>query len=261
MSKVIKSLSNREQSSTLDPPGTPPGGSLQRTIIERFGRSVISGQWEAGTVLNMDDLALEHGVSRSVIREAVGVLTNYGLLESRKRRGTIVLESSAWNAFAPDVIAWRLDDPQQRDEQFRSLVELRMAIEPVAAYLAAYRIDPEQGKQLISVAEKMIELGASGRLDRFLEADLLFHQILLQGSNNDLFLTLNMFIEEILAGRHRLGRMPFRTDPGATDQHLVLAKAIAHGDPLAARAACTYIVEQAAEELNLADPTLRALHN
>lgn len=229
------------------------GETLQRGVIEQLGRKIVTGQWPAGSVLRMDTLATQLGISRSVVREAVGVLSTLGLVRSRKHRGTTVLASSKWNAFAPDIIAWRLDDPAQRDEQFRSLVELRSAVEPLAAQLAAHRIDPQAAAEMVEIATAMVDTGIAGQIAAFVEADLIFHRLLLQASGNALFASLDQILAEILAGKHRLGLMPITTDPVATRRHLELAQAIAAHDATTAMTACSYIVQQSAQELHARD--------
>ncbi|WIY84173.1 FCD domain-containing protein [Propionimicrobium sp. PCR01-08-3] len=218
-------------------------------MVERLGREIVTSRYSSGTVLRMDELAGDFGVSRSVIREAISVLAGSGLVQSRKHRGTVVQERKMWNALAPDVISWHLDDPAQRDAQFRALVELRTAIEPPAAYLAALHIEPDQAKQLIQLATVMVNAGEAGRIDTFVDADLVFHSLVLQGSGNPLFASLEQILNEILAGKYRLGLMPIVPDPVASRRHLELAEAIASHDADSAGKACRFIVQQSADEL------------
>ncbi len=228
----------------------PSGGLLQREVVERLGSNIVTGMWPTGTVLHMDDLADQLGVSRSVIREAIGVLAENGLVHSRKHRGTVVQHHSSWNALASDVISWRLNDPAQRAAQFRSLVELRSAIEPHAAWLAAQRVDADQAEQLVGLATRMVGSGTAGNVDDFVAADLIFHRLVLQASGNPLFLSLEQILNEILAGKYRLGLMPVAPDAAASQHHLDLAEAIAAHDSSGAAEACRFIVQQSADELS-----------
>lgn len=243
--------------SAAQPTPSPSGGLLQREVIEQLGKQIVTGRWPGGTVLRMDELADQLDVSRSVIREAMSALSGNGLVQSRKHRGTVVQDPSLWNAFAPDVIAWRLDDPAQRDEQFRSLVELRTAVEPQAARLAAERIDSDRAAEMIRLAARMVESGSMGKVDEFVEADVVFHRLLLQSSGNPLFASLEQILNEILAGKYRLGLMPIIPDPQASHRHLELATAIASGDAPTAVTACLEIVVQSAEELGNSSPQPR----
>ena len=45
------------------------------------------------------------GVSRTVVREATKVLAAKGMVESRSKRGTVILPRSEWRLLDPDVLA------------------------------------------------------------------------------------------------------------------------------------------------------------
>ena len=110
--------------------------SLHHRAIENLGTRIISGELPAGHIMLAENLEDELKVSRSVIREAVRVLQSLGLVETTKRVGIRVLPPSRWNPFDPQVIRWRLAS-KARGAQLRSLAELRSAVEPAAAELAA----------------------------------------------------------------------------------------------------------------------------
>ncbi|MDO5720364.1 MAG: FCD domain-containing protein [Actinomycetaceae bacterium] len=231
-------------------PQVPSGGALQRAIVEHLGRRIVLGELPPGTLLNMDDLTVELGVSRSVIREAVSVLASLGLVRSRKRKGTTVRDVSHWRALSPDIISWRLDDPNQRDDQFRSLIEFRVAVEPKAANLAAQRASEYAGDQLIELALQMQSAGVKGPTDLFLTLDTRFHNTILLLSENALFASMGIIVSETLAGRHRLGLMPpERPNIDAMQWHIDLARAIREGRSLDAQTVAFDIVKQSEQEL------------
>jgi hypothetical protein len=64
------------------------------------------------------------------------MLTGKGLLTARPRKGTTVRPASQWNLFDPDVLRWLLERKFSL-ELLRHFSELRFAIEPAAAALAA----------------------------------------------------------------------------------------------------------------------------
>ena len=101
-------------------------------VLDRLGESIASGARAPGTVLTLAGLEEEFAVSRTLVREVVRVLESMGMVESRRRVGVTVRPPRDWNPFDPRLIRWRLGGPG-RDEQLRSLTELRTAIEPVAA--------------------------------------------------------------------------------------------------------------------------------
>src|SRR3546814_2188286 len=76
--------------------------------------------------------------SRTVLREAIKMLAAKGMVVSRSKVGTRVRERSAWNMFDTEVLRWYLEGGVDR-RFLRDLAEIRLAVEPAAAALAAAR--------------------------------------------------------------------------------------------------------------------------
>src|SRR5829696_9603482 len=110
-------------------------------LLETLGRAIVTGAYETERFPTEAELAAQHAVSRSVTREAVKMLTAKGLLTARPRKGTTVQPSSSWNLFDTDVLRWLLEREFSLD-LLRQFSELRIAIEPAAAALAAREADP-----------------------------------------------------------------------------------------------------------------------
>ncbi|NUO36861.1 MAG: FadR family transcriptional regulator [Dermatophilaceae bacterium] len=213
-------------STTLDAPAHR-SAPLHAQLVDTLGRQVVSGELPPGTVLRIDQLDERHGVSRSVVREAVRVLDSMGLVEARKRLGVRVLPSSSWNVFDPRVIRWRLDGPG-REQQLLSLGEVRRGIEPVAAELAAAHASPEQCGVMVGAVVQMAVHAKSGDLEAYLRADQLFHATLLAASGNEMLAALGDVVVEL--------PLP-RPDSATVRLHGDLVEAVQLGDPAGARAA------------------------
>src|SRR6201987_1756944 len=108
-------------------------------VARGIGIDILAGRYAEGARLPGDaELTASFGVSRPVLREAVKTLVAKGLLSTKARVGTVVRERAAWNMFDIDVLAWHLD--AGIDKRFlRDLAEIRLAVEPRAAALAAER--------------------------------------------------------------------------------------------------------------------------
>lgn len=221
---------------------------LHDLAVEHLGTRIVSGELAAGSVLRTDALEQDLEVSRSVVREAVRVAQSLGLVESVKRVGIRVLPMSSWNLFDPSVIRWRLTS-RQKGGQLRSLTELRTAIEPVAAELAARFAPPELGSALMGVAADMRAAGRSGDAERFLELDVEFHRAVLRASGNEMFAALGDAIGEVLRGRSSSGLMPRRPSEDAMQWHVDVADAILAGRPDAARAAMLRVLGRTADDV------------
>lgn len=239
-------------------PATPTpgaGGSLaslpglHARVLDQLGTAICGGEMEAGDVLYIDELVERYAVSRSVVREALRVLSSMGMVESRRRVGTIIRPSLHWNVYDPQVIRWRLAS-SGRVDQLRTLTELRTAVEPQAALLAAGRATNDEASNLVGLAAKMWAAGKGDDEDEFLRLDIEFHRLVLASSGNEMFLKLNDLVAEVLTGRHHYGLMPHQPHEVALQMHADVANAIQRRDGEAARTGMLRIMEQAFDEMS-----------
>lgn len=208
-----------------------PAPVLHNSVLVRVGIEIAQGIRPAGSVITLAQLESEAGVSRTVIREVVRILESKGMVESRRRVGVTVLPVAAWNVLDPQLIRWRLLGPE-RVTQLHRLTEMRLALEPTAARLAATRATPEMANELMELAGRLRTIGQSGQGDEqpYLETDIAFHALLLEASGNDMLASLHGIVTEVLAGRTDLGLSPAHPVPGAFDNHEGIAQAILDGD-------------------------------
>jgi DNA-binding FadR family transcriptional regulator len=220
-------------------------GELHANLLDALGGGIVSNRLAPGQVLTLDGVSAEHGVSRSVAREAVRVLESMGMVTSRRRVGITIQTSEKWNVFDPRLIRWRLD-AGDRAAQLVSLSELRRGFEPAAAALAARRADPHHCRVMAAAVSDMVVHGRSGDLDSYLMADKVFHRTLLEASGNEMFRALNAVVAEVLAGRTHHGMMPERPNTAAIALHDEVARAIRLRDEGAAERAMRAIIDEAA---------------
>jgi DNA-binding FadR family transcriptional regulator len=167
----------------------------------------------------------------------------------RRRVGVTVRPNHEWNLYDPLVIRWRLAGVD-RIGQLRSLTELRSAVEPVAARLAALRATPEQCGQLTGLIVQLSTTAKARDLEAFLQHDIAFHRCVLVASGNEMFARLSDTVAEVLTGRTTYGLMPEEPDPAAVRMHAEVAEAIHSGEPERAEAAMRQIVSGAAAEMS-----------
>ncbi|WNO53665.1 FadR/GntR family transcriptional regulator [Stakelama saccharophila] len=160
------------------------GRNLTYGLLDNLGRAIITGVYADTPFPTEGELAKQHGVSRSVTREAVKMLTAKGLLSARPRQGTMVQPSGNWNLFDTDVLRWMLDRSFSV-ELLREFNQLRTAIEPEAAALAAAFGDAQQ-HAAISAGLARMQAADRGE-DDVLDADIAFHVAVLQASGNPFF--------------------------------------------------------------------------
>jgi DNA-binding FadR family transcriptional regulator len=168
------------------------GRNLTFGMLDALGKAIVTGAYEAERFPTEAELARQHAVSRSVTREAVKMLTAKGLLTARPRTGTTVQPASHWNLFDPDVLRWLLDRKFSLS-LLRQFSELRIAIEPAAAALAARRGDRE-ALGGIAASYRRMEAAESGR-DDALESDIAFHIAVLSASGNPFYMQFRDLVE------------------------------------------------------------------
>ena len=172
-----------------------PGRNLTYAMLDEVGRTIVTGGYEGSGFPTEAELAKEHSVSRSVTREAVKMLTAKGLLTARPRKGTTVQPSSSWNLFDPDVLRWLLERKFSLG-LLRQFSELRLAIEPNAAALAAQAADDARIAAIAAGFARMEE-GEAGRDDP-LEADIAFHIAILNASANPFYMQFRDLVSTAL---------------------------------------------------------------
>ena len=160
------------------------GRNLTYGLLEQLGKQIVIGAFEKTGFPTEAALSEHFGVSRSVTREAVKMLTAKGLLTARPRQGTSVQPVSAWNLFDTDVLHWLLER-KFSVALLAQFNELRAAIEPAAAALAARAADAA-GLARIEAGFARMEAAEQGG-DDGLEADIAFHLAILRASGNPFF--------------------------------------------------------------------------
>lgn len=222
---------------------TSLGRNLTYGLLDHLGKSIVTGGYDDKPFPTEAELSKQHGVSRSVTREAVKMLTTKGLLSARPRQGTIVQPGDSWNLFDPDVLRWQLDR-KFSIELLREFSELRIAIEPAAAALAARAAD-NAGLTAIRAGFVRMQAAEAGN-DDTLEADIAFHLSILRASANPFFAQFRDVVATALRTSIRFtNRIKGRTADLAA--HEAVKVAIEAHDPAAAQAAMLGIIDDVME--------------
>ncbi|WP_454296464.1 FadR/GntR family transcriptional regulator [Salana multivorans] len=216
---------------------------LHLACSRELGLEVIDGVWPEGTPRTLEEISDRFGISRTVAREASAQLEALGLVLARRRRGLVAQSPSAWNYLNPLLIEWRLHS-SQREDQLRSLTQLRLVVEPEAADGAARNADIHTRARLLPLAAEMRRTGEAGALEEFLQHDIEFHRLILRSSGNELFAALSDLVATVLQGRTELGLMQAQPMPVALAGHEAVAEAIFRGQPEQARAAMQGILDE-----------------
>lgn len=211
-------------------------------IARTIGMEILSGAYAPGTKLPQEAVLMERfDVSRTVLREVMKTLSAKGLVVLKTRIGARILNSSSWNFFDAELLAWRVEIGL--DEEFRrSLIEIRLSVEPSAASLAAERRTDSHVMQLRDCVRRMAE--SNGDRGKFAEADLEFHQLIGVASGNPMMRSLAAVIEAALfASFSQNSPVEDPNDLKVTAaSHGAIVDAIASGNTARARAAMVDVI-------------------
>ncbi len=222
---------------------------LHQEVVHALGLRIVRGDYQPGeTLARADDMAAAIGVSRTVLREALKVLAEKGMIESRPRSGTRVRSRSDWNLVDPDVIGWRREGGP--DLQFlRDLTEVRLIVETDAARLAAERATPDDLERITALSATMER--HVDDIDRYAAADLELHAAILLATHNHLLAQLADTLSEGLTAsrevtRHRPGGHGY-----SLPLHVRLVESIVARDPAGAESVMGTLVRRSLEDIEL----------
>lgn len=226
-------------------PRRSAAGGLPLQVAQEIARRILAGHYPPGETIPVEcALAEEFGVSRSVLREAVKLLSAKGLLLTRPKLGTFVRPVAEWSHLDPDLLAWRAELGVEEDFE-QHLAEVRLLFESEAAALAAERATPEQRQSILKALEAMEE---ASDLESQVTSDLHFHRCVLDATGNPLLLALGGAVSGALAQSFAASSHMNHIWKEALKRHRRLAEAIAAGDRTEARLAMLDIIIRHAKE-------------
>lgn len=228
------------------------GRGLHRAVVEELGLRIVRGDYAPGTRIDVEALEPELGVSKSVIREAARVIREKGLINSWQKRGTFVTNRDEWKLLDTDVMMWRREAQRDDDQLLTDLSQLRDAIEPAAAALAASQRTEDDLLRLDAAFESFARAGEN--VHQLAEADLDFHLRILDATHNELFVRLDTVIIHALNARNRIQHHPGANWRDPVPDHRAVLEAIRQGSPQIADAAMRYALRESDEDLTRGEP-------
>jgi len=204
--------------------------TLTEKLASAIADGILNGSLKPGVRLDEVGLALQHGVSRTPVREALRQLTASGLIDMRPRKGAVVSKAT----------------PEQVESLFVAMAEM----EATCARLAAMSMTPVERRRLQARHEAMTALAGQGDPAAYADANVAFHSAIYAGAHNA------PIAEYAMSLRRRVGpfrRAQFQVEGRLTrsnQEHDAVVRAILVGDAAAAHAAMLHhvsLVEDAFE--------------
>jgi DNA-binding FadR family transcriptional regulator len=199
-------------------------------IAETLEARYVEAGAEPGTKLPSErELATRLGVSRPVVREALRILIERGLIEVAPGRGAFVRAPLPSDVARPFQALYRRGQATTRD-----LIEARIVLESEAAGLAAERATAADTDEL----ERVIgELDAERGLVALARLDLAFHTLVSRAAGNPVLEQMFRSISGLIF-EHMLRSYADPTiGQEANPYHRLVAAAIRDRDPATARRA------------------------
>jgi len=214
-----------------------PGGrpNLVNKLADDLRREIASGAIPVGEKLPSEAaLTTLHGVSRTVVREAVAALRADGMVEARQGAGVFVVNAQPANVAPFQPVDF---------DKFSSVIEmmeLRTAVEVEAAALAAARRSPAQEEAISEALMAIDRVAETG--EEASRQDLAFHLAIARATNNPRF---EQFLAMLDLDAIPRARLKMNGESGGNQQYLAqlqdehrrIADAISARDESAARAA------------------------
>lgn len=221
-------------------PRLETAGLVERAV-EAIRRHILANHsGTSGYLFSQGELSQSLGVSRSVVREAMRILQSQGLVEISQGRRPRVKPAGT------DAVIDSLTTLLKRSSiSMLDLVEVRIPLETEIAALAAERHTEEDVAALKAAVGRLEE--AAG-LERQVEADVHFHQLLAKATGNKIF----DLLLEILAQLLKESRRRTISESGVEvpiQHHTAILKAVEKGSALEARRAMLYHLTMAKRDI------------
>lgn len=224
----------------------PPGGT-HSMVVQTLGTAIVTGTYPPGTPIPTEEkLAMEFGVSRPVIREAIRALSGKGLVKATAGRGTTVQDSTTWHLLDPDILRWRYEE-SPTPSTMEDLTGLRLMLEPSAARFAAQSTSIRILEPIEAALEAM--KASVEDTEEFVRADLAFHAAIVAATENQLLIHLNSMMAVALHAQRRIHTTSKTRHLRTIPAHRRVLDAIRHHEADTAESRSREIVEGAHQDL------------
>ena len=193
-------------------------------VANQLEEEILAGNVKPGEPLPPErQISARLGVSRSVVREAIGRLSSLGLIHSVHGSGNRVQPPNS----QPIVMGYRrlLSQGMLKPEH---IGVVRLPLETTIARMAAVHRLPEHLDQLKATQVKLGDL--DNTLEAHIDADMTFHMVLATATGNPLFQCVLEPIQQMVMTGRRLALGKHGAEL-AHQHHASILAAVEAGDP------------------------------
>lgn len=165
--------------------------SISDEVFNHIKSKIISGEWKPGDKITSEtQLAINLGVSRLSVREAIGRLVALSILKKKKGGGTFVSSLEIENVFDELLPIFMLGQVD-----YKQILELRGSIELLAVELFIKNSDKNANDKLTKIFNLMKK--SENKNEDFIKYDMDFHKQICEGSGNPLLYKITTLIYTI----------------------------------------------------------------
>lgn len=202
-------------------------------LMDTITDQLLRGELRPGDKLPTElQLAARLGVSRNVVRETLKMLSALGAIEIRRGQGTFITSATSLATLNPLVLSLAVSQPSTHE-----LAQLRFLVDAGTVEIACREITPEEIERLEAINGQIGEEGnvPEPDIDRILDLDFDFHQVLIEATRNSLIRRIGKTIYTLYRYSMKRG---ISIDPHrAYHDHRKIIEALRRKDPQLVRAA------------------------
>lgn len=223
---------------------------LHTYVAQELGCQILRGDLKPGDTLpDIETLCNAYDVSRTVLREAIKMLTAKGMVMSQPRVGVTVRARSHWELLDTGVMRWRISNGLEQ-QLIYDILEMRRIIEPGAVEMCAAQAS-DQVINKLHLLYKRLEKASADEVDNFILADAQFHTGIILAANNEL---LNQMVQMIEISIITVASLTAHVPDGrerAMPAHRAVMEACLRRDARAANLLMRDLVDETVKQIDL----------
>lgn len=190
---------------------------LRDVVFNTLRQAILTGELKPGERLMEIHLAQRLGVSRTPVREAIRKLELEGLVTMYPRRGAEVAQIT--------------------EKSMSDVLEVRRTVDALCAELACERISQEELTELKAACEGFEQAVKTGDIKKIAQADVGFHDIIVQATGNKRLVQLvNTLSEQMYRYRFEYIK-DFSMHGNLVKEHKIIYESIVNKNSEGAKAA------------------------